>query len=200
MKKLRIPGRRVLPAVAVFGLVGVGVYAAVPGHEKKDAALVPVVVASQQIAEGTPSGTVRGEVSVRMIPPGARASGALSSVSEIPDGVLAYGHVNGQQLLASSFAQDHVRSIGADYVAVSVMLDTQRWAGPVLQAGRHVDVWDTDDAGPKLVASDAVILDAPSPAGLKPDADTVVSLGVKKDSVAGVLLAAANKHVWLVSR
>lgn len=200
MKKLRIPGRRALPAVAVFGLVAVGVYAAVPGHEKKDTALVPVVVATQSIAEGTPSDDVGEEVTVRMVPPGARASGALSSISDIPEGVIAYGHVNGQQLLKTSFAQDRVRSVGADYVAVSVMLDTQRWAGPVLQAGRHVDVWDTDEAGPKLVASDAVILDAPAPEGMKADVDSVVSLGVKKEAIAGVLLAAANKRVWLVSR
>lgn len=200
MKKLRIPTKRALSAVAVFGLVAAGVYAAVPGREKKDAALVAVVVATGEITEGTPSDAVRREVAVRMVPPVARAAGALSSVSDIPDGVLAYVHVNGQQLLVSSFARDRVRSIGTDYVAVSVTLDTQRWAGPILQAGRRVEVWDAGETGSKLVAADAVVLGAPSPDGVKPEEDTVISIGVRKESVAAVLLAAANKRVWLVSR
>lgn len=197
---LKTPARRIIPAALVFCTVAVGVYAAVPGRDARDASLVPVVVAAGRLDEGTAAMVVRRNVSVRMVPADARASGAITSVDRIPDGVLAYPLVGAQQLLTTSFAEDHVSSLGADYVAVSVMLDTQRWAGPVLQSGRRVDVWDTDEAGPKLVASDAVVLDPPSPAGLKADADTIISLGVRADSVAGVLLAAANKRVWLVSR
>ena len=198
--KLNIPRKRVATAALVFGLAAVGVYAAVPDGKDAGTDLVPVVVAVRLLEEGTPSATVRESVSVRMVPVNARAAGALGDAGRIPDGVLAYPVVNGQQLLATSFAEDHVGSLGADYVAVSVRLDTQRWAGPILQAGRRVDVWDTDEAGPRLVSADAVVLDAPSPTGLKPDEDTVISIGVRKATLEGVLLAAANKRVWLVSR
>lgn len=199
--KTRSRATKFLPAFAVFALVGTGVYAALPDDGNADGtALVPVVVATRALPEGTSTDELRRGVTVRMVPRDARADGAVTSVSAIPDGVLAYGHVGGQQILATSVAEDHVSSLGADYVAVSVMLDTQRWAGPLLQSGRRVEVWDTAESGPKMVAADAVVLDAPSPAGLEPADDTVVSIGVRRESVAAVLLAAANKRVWLVSK
>lgn len=192
---------RAVPAVAVFALVGVGVYAALPDDgNARDSALVPVVVATRMLPEGTSTDDVRKAVAVRMVPGDARADGAVTSPAGIPDGVLAYEHVDGQQILATSVAEDHVSSLGADYVAVSISLDTQRWAGPILQSGRRVEVWDTVESGPRMVADDAVVLDAPAPGGIEPGADTVVSIGVRRESVAAVLLAAANKRVWLVSR
>ena len=81
-------------------------------------------------------------------------------------------------------------------------LDPQRWVGPWLQAGRIVDVYDTNEPQPSLVATRAVILDAPEdPAGnLEPTQDAVVSLGVPKDSLVEVLAAAEYGTVWLVGR
>lgn len=199
--KIKIPSRRVLSALAVFGLAGVGLYAALPADKPAaGSGLVPVVVVNREFAEGTSTDVVKGNASVRMVPQDARASSALSAVGQIPDGVLAFIHVPGQQLLESSFADDHVKSLGNDFVALSISLDTARWAGPILQSGRRVDVWDTNEAGPELVAADAVVLDAPSPVGVKPDAETVISIGVRRESVDKVLLAVANKRVWLVSR
>ena len=199
--KIKPRAVKVLPAVAVFVLVGTGVYAALPDDDNADrTALVPVVVVTRGLPEGAPAATVRQGATVRMVPRDARAEGAVTSLSALPDGVLAHPLVRGQQVLVTSLAADHVRSLGPGYVAVSVKLDTQRWAGPVIQSGRRVEVWDTTEAGPKMVAPDAVVLDAPSPAEMDPEEDTVVSLGVKRESVGAVLLAAANERVWLVSR
>ena len=199
--KIGFPSRRGLSALAVFGLAGAGLYVALPADSGTAGSdLVPVIVVNKEFAEGTSTELVRGSVSVRMVPEVARAASALTAIGQIPKGVLAYVHVGGQQLLQTSFAEDHVSSLGNDYVALSISLDTARWAGPILQSGRRVDVWDTNEAGPELVADGAVVLDAPSPVGIKPDVDTVVSIGVRRESVEKVLLAVANKRVWLVSK
>lgn len=201
--KIKSLGRKALPAAAVFSLTFVGVLALVPRDKSGSENLVPVVVATRSLSDGTSSADVRKLAAVRMVPESARATGALASVAAMPDGVLAYDHVVGQQLLASSFAESHVRSLGKGFVAVSVKLDPQRWVGPWLEAGRIVDVYDTGDsalADPQLVAERAVILEVPDPADLKPNDDAIVSLGVPRASLTAVLLAAANNRVWLVGR
>jgi len=198
--KVKSLGRKVGPAAVVFSLTFVGVLALVPRGDKADDALVPVVVATRSLSDGTSTEGVRQGSAVRMVPEKARAAGAISSLAGLPSGVLAYDHVVGQQLLSSSFAVSRVRSLGAGFVAVSVKLDPQRWVGPWLEAGRFVDVFDTNEAGPTLAASRAVILSVPDPSDLKPSDDAIVSLGVPKDSLVDVLLAAANNRVWLVGR
>jgi hypothetical protein len=135
-----------------------------------------------------------------MIEASARAEGAIGSLDELPDGVLAYGHVAGQQILLTSFAQSSVRSLGKGYVAISVKLDPQRWVGALLEAGRIVDVYDTDDVSPRRVAVRAVILESPNPAELMPTEDTLVSIGIPEESLPDVLKAVANNRVWLVGR
>lgn len=194
--------RRSAPAVGVFSLTFVGILAIAPKDAREDGTLVPVVVATRTITDGTDSTSVRKAAEVRMVPDVARSEGAFASLDALPDGVLAYDVVPGQQILVTSFARNHVSSLGADFVAMSVTLDPQRWVGPWLQAGRIVDVYDTNEPQPSLVATRAVILDAPEdPAGsLEPTQDAVVSLGVPKDSLVGVLAAAENGTVWLVGR
>lgn len=193
-------GRKALPILGAFSLAFVGILALVPRSEKTDGDLVPVVVATKELADGTSTGAVRNGVEVRMVAESARAEGAVGSPDALPAGVLAYDHVPGQQILLSSFAQSRVRSLGRGYVAVSVKLDPQRWVGALLEAGRIVDVYDTDETNPRRVATRAVILDAPDPADLLPTADTLVSLGVPENSLADVLLAMANNRLWLVGR
>lgn len=195
--------RRAAPAVGVFSLTFLGVLALVPKDSVDDDELVPVVVATRTLSDGTDASEVRGAVEVRMVPDIARSEGALAALEALPDGVLAFDHVPGQQILTTSFARNHVGSLGADFVAVSVTLDPQRWVGPWLQAGRIVDVYDTREPNPVLAAERAVILDAPDDPDaveLEPTEDTVISLGVPKDSLTGVLAAAENGTVWLVGR
>jgi len=197
---VKVLGRKIIPAAAVFSLTFVGVLALVPHEKRAEDNLVPVLVASRSLADGTKSSDVRKASVVRMVPESARAIGAVTSAAGLPDGVLAYDHVVGQQLLTTSFAVNRVRGLGVGFVAVSVKLDSQRWIGPWVEAGRFVDVYDTNEAGPKLVAERAVILSVPDPSNVKPSDDAVVSLGVPKDALIDVLLAAANNRVWLVGR
>ena len=193
-------GRKFLPAVVVFSLTFVGVLALAPRDKKTDDSLVPVIVATRSLADGTRTSDVRKAAAVRMVPESARAAGALTRLQAMPDGVLAYDHVAGQQLLSTSFAGSHVRSLGIGFVAISLKLDPQRWVGAWLEAGRIVDIYDTADTGPRLVASRSVILSAPDPAELQPNDDAIVSLGVPKESLSDVLSAAADNRVWLVGR
>lgn len=194
--------RKAAPAVGVFSLTFVGVLALAPKDEPKDDALVPVVVATRTLSDGTDATSVRKAAEVRMVPDIARSEGAIASLDDLPVGVLAFDHVPGQQILFTSFARNHVSSLGTNFVAVSVTLDPQRWVGPWLQAGRIVDVYDTNEPQPALVATRAVILDAPeeSADSLEPTQDAVVSLGVPKEALVGVLAAAENGTVWLVGR
>lgn len=197
---IKMVGRKFAPAAVVFSLTFVGVLALVPHDKKVDDSLVPVVVVTRSLSDGTRTSDVRKAAAVRMVPESARAAGALTRLQAMPDGVLAYDHVVGQQLLSTSFAGSHVRSLGVGFAAVSLKLDPQRWVGAWLEAGRIVDMYDTNEAGPRLVASRAVILSVPDPGDLQPNDDTIVSLGVPKESLTDVLLAAANNRVWLVGR
>jgi hypothetical protein len=72
--------------------------------------------------------------------------------------------------------------------------------GALLEAGRIVDVYDTDDVSPRRVAVRAVILESPNPAELMPTEDTLVSIGIPEESLPDVLKAVANNRVWLVGR
>lgn len=195
--------RKSAPAVGIFSLAFVGVLALAPDDASTSDDLVPVLVATRTLTDGTQSSAVRAAAEVRLVPASARTEGAIVDLDALPDGVLAFDHVRGQQILATSFARNRVSSLGTDFVAVSVSLDAQRWVGPWLQAGRLVDVYDTAEPQPELAATRAVILDAPDgsdAADLQPTQDTVISLGIPKESLAEVLAAAENGTVWLVGR
>lgn len=194
------PRRRLVPATAAFAMTFVGVLALAPRSDESDGDLVPVLMATRELSDGTPADVVGGAVEVRMISSSVRADGAITSTDALPEGVLAYDLVAGQQVLATSFAESRVRSLGDGYVAVSVKLDPQRWVGALLEAGRIVDVYDTSETGPQRIASRAVILQSPETADLAPSEDTLVSLGVPEASLGDVLLAISNNRIWLVGR
>lgn len=193
-------GRRLLPASAAFVMAFVGVLALAPRGDDADRDLVPVLMATRNLSDGTAADVVDDAVEVRMVPVAVRAEGAITSLDSLPEGVLAYDLVPGQQVLVTAFAASRVRSLGDGYVAVSAKLDPQRWVGALLEAGRIVDVYDTNETGPVRIASRAVILQSPETADLAPSEDTLVSLGVPEASLADVLLAIANNRVWLVGR
>lgn len=193
-------GRRLLPASAAFAMTFVGVLALAPRGDDTDRDLVPVLMATRGLSDGTSTDVVAGAVEVRMVPASVRADGAFTSADALPEGVLAYDLVPGQQVLSTAFAESRVRSLGDDYVAVSAKLDPQRWVGALLEAGRIVDVYDTTETGSVRIASRAVILQSPDTADLAPSEDTLVSLGVPEASLADVLLAISNNRMWLVGR
>lgn len=190
--------REFAPAIGAFALVAVGTFVALPKDDPADATdLVPTVVATEDMPGGSDSDEVRSKVEIRFIDPAARARGALSTTAAIPDGVLIADLVTGQQLLSTSFSSTAVAALGDDYVAVSVRLDPQEWVGPVIITGNTVDVYDVFNEETTLVARGAVILDAPDPRSLEPTDDTVVSLGVRRESLPALLVAATNNRIWL---
>jgi hypothetical protein len=192
--------KRFGPTVAVFSLVSVGALLALPDNDSADADkdLVPVLVAKDALPSGTPTGSLADVVEVRDVPRPARAEGALDSVGDIPEGVLAYDHVVGQQLLVTSFADDAVAAVGAGRVSVSVRVDSQRWVGPFNTTGTVVDVYAIDENGATKISSGAVILGSPSTEDLTPKQDSIVSLAVREETLQAVLVAASENRLWMV--
>ena len=192
--------RRNLPAVGAFVLVTLGSLLVSPGGDGGAEAdpRLPTVVAIAPIPKGALSTEIESSVEVRLVAPEARAEGALSSLEEIPQGVVATDHVVGQQLLASSFNGEQLRAVGDGYTAVSVRLDPQRWAGPLAVTGKIVDVYDVVDGEATLIASDAVIVSAPDAAALGSRDEAIVTIAVTDESLRNLLIAANSGSVWLV--
>ena len=194
--------RRYIPAAIAFTLVALGAAAALPGSGDTAAERpqVPVVVAASTLRSGVAASDVMRQAEVRMFDDSLVADGALASIDDIPDGVLAYPVAQGQQLVASSFAEDEVAALGNDFVSVAVDLDAQRWVGPLLTSGTVVDVYDVGVEGATLVANDAVVMEHPEVTEALPGQDALVTLGVPKAALAMVLQSAGLGQIWLVGQ
>jgi len=192
--------RRHWVTVTAFFLVLLGTLAVVPrGDEKADATKrISTLVLTKALDEGAPAEVVRAAVEVRDLDPEARATGALSSLDDIPEGVLVSDHVVGEQLLASSFAADKVAALGPGFVSVSIRLDSQRWVGPFLTTGDTVDVFDVSDTGSVKIAAKAVIIEAPPAGEVGPRDESIISMGVPASALPAVLSAASSGRIWLV--
>lgn len=192
--------KRFAPATLAFVLVAFGTLLVLPKNDEAANAdeRQPTLVLVRGVEAGTPASELVTDVEVKMLEPDARATGALSSLDEIPDGVLISNHVPGEQLLASSFAANVVEGLGVGFVAVSVRLDAQRWVGPLVTTGDVVDVYDIGDEVALPIARDAVVLEAPTPTDLGPRDEAVISLGVPQSSLSAVLVAANDNRIWLV--
>lgn len=192
--------KRFAPATLAFVLVAFGTLLVLPKNDEAANAdeRQPTLVLVRGVEAGTPASELVTDVEVKMLEPDARATGALSSLDEIPDGVLISNHVPGEQLLASSFAANVVEGLGVGFVAVSVRLDAQRWVGPLVTTGDVVDVYDIGDEVALPIAREAVVLEAPTPTDLGPRDEAVISLGVPQSSLSAVLVAANDNRIWLV--
>lgn len=197
--------RRFGPPVAAFLLAAFGVALITGGGGTSgDASVqasdaIPTVVAAGPIPAGTPTADLGGLVEVRSLPGAARAAGAVSSVDELPDGVVAGGLVAGQQVLASSVATGIDAELGGDLVALSATLDAQQWAGPLAVTGDRVDVWAIGDGEAQPIAAGVVVIDAPDPASVGPNDATVLVLGVPREATGRVVSAIAGAGIWLVT-
>lgn len=192
--------RRFVPPALAFLLVGFGTLLVLPDDDEIAEARqrFPTLVVTSDIESGTSATELRSNTEVRFLEADARALGALSSLDEVPEGVLRFDHVVGQQLLRSSFATNVVVGLGEGFVAVSVRLDTERWVGPLVTTGEVVDLYDIglDTASP--IARRAVVLDAPSPLDSGPRDVAVISLAVPEPALSAVLIAASQGRIWLV--
>lgn len=187
-----------LPIVA-FLLVGGGALAALPRADSDPGgAMVPTLVAVSDMPAGMSVNDVRSRVEVREVASDDRVPNALASLDDIPSGVLAYAHVSGQPILATSFAENRIDAVKKGYVAISLRLETQRWFGPLTTSGSIVNVYDIAPTGVQLVSRNAVVIDAPSTGDIGPKDDTVLALAVDPASLADVLRAADQGRIWLV--
>ena len=192
--------RRFTPAALAFVLVALGSLMVLPKNDDVANAdqRQPVLVLPGDVEAGTSTADLVALVDVKMLEADARATGALSSIDDLPEGVLTSDHVTGQQLLATSFAANVVEGLGDGFVAVSVRLDAQRWVGPLVTTGDVVDVYDIGVDAATPIARKAVVLEAPTPTDLGPRDEAVISLGVPETSLSAVLVAASENRIWLV--
>lgn len=192
--------KRFTPAVLAFVLVALGSLMILPKNDDVANAdqRQPVLVLTGDVEAGTATADLVALVDVKMLEADARATGALSSIDDLPEGVLTSDHVTGQQLLATSFAANVVEGLGEGFVAVSVRLDAQRWVGPLVTTGDVVDVYDIGVDAATPIARKAVVLEAPVPTDLGPRDEAVISLGVPETSLSAVLVAASENRIWLV--
>jgi len=160
---------------------------------------VAVLVLNAPAAAGTPTDELSDLLETRLVPPDAVAFGALTNPSDLPNGVLAVDHVAGQQLLGASFVETRLDAVGAGLAAVSVRLDSQRWAGPVDLAGGVVDVYETSEDGARLLVSGARVLIHPEDSDeLDPRAESIITIAVPVEQLSVVLSAASAGEIWLV--
>lgn len=195
-----MPGRNIAAPLGAGILVMVGTYALVGTSNDAgvvDEDLVPTVVVIEPIAAGTDTAVIGDLVEVRMLPTSVRPVGALSDLESLTAGVLAHDAVTGEQLLESSIALDEVDALGGGFTAISVRVDTQRWAGPYGSTGDAVDIYRSGETIEFIVA-DAVIISAPSIEELDPRAESIVTLAVPDESITQIISAASQNEIWMV--
>jgi hypothetical protein len=192
--------KRFIPAIAIFLLVTFGLLQLIPTNKNVAVSteLIPTVVFTQIASAGTNSSDLVSQIEIRMMDTQSRASGSLSSIEEIPSGVLVSDHVEGQQLLISSIAANAVDGLGVGFVAVSVAMDAQRWIGPLLATGTIVDVYEVIGETSTRIAENAVILNEPTVDESSSNDQTIISLAVPGSSLNQVLVAANENRLWLV--
>ena len=192
--------KRFIPAIAIFLLVTFGLLQLIPTGKNVAVSteLIPTVVFTQIASAGTNSSDLVSQIEIRMMDTRSRASGSLSSIEEIPSGVLVSDHVEGQQLLISSIAANAVDGLGVGFVAVSVAMDAQRWIGPLLATGTIVDVYEVIGETSTRIAENAVILNEPTVDESSSNDQTIISLAVPGSSLNQVLVAANENRLWLV--
>jgi hypothetical protein len=191
-----------LPAMLAFIFVLTGSWLLIPrDNDTAEAeANVNVLVLTRTLPKGSTAIDVLGSVSVRKLPPEAVVEGAFRSLSEISTGVLAIDHAAGQQLTSLSFVRNRVAAVGPDFVVTSVRMGAQSWTGAIRIAGDVVDVYALTDSGANLVTRGAVILDAPPLAEVQPGSESVITIAVRNDALAELLVAARDERLWLVGR
>ncbi|MEJ6510997.1 MAG: hypothetical protein QNL59_05275 [Actinomycetota bacterium] len=195
--------KRIGPAMAAFVLVALGVLVLTNGEKKSvDASgegLRATLVAVAPIGAGTAVDQLGSNVEVRMLSPDARAEGAVTSIGDLPIGVVDSDLVIGQQLLAGSVVDDIRKSLGNGRVALSARLDPAQWTGPLVTTGNRVDIYAIGGANAELIATDVIVLDSPDPTALSPQQEVVVTLGVNDAQVSRVIGAVSGAGVWLVT-
>ena len=146
--------RRVVGLLAALVLAGLGTLALVryveAARERAVAGgtLVPALVVTQPVAQGTPASQLGELVETVNVPTGVRPADALTTLQQVDGQVTAVDLVAGEQLLASRFIDPEVLEppkVPPDKLRVTLSLDPQRSVGGRLRVGDNVAVLATFD-------------------------------------------------------
>jgi pilus assembly protein CpaB len=168
--------RRLIAIIVALLLAGAGTFflvSYVRGAESRALAgevVMPVLVADQAIAAGTPVEELAGLVRAEQVPAKVAAVGAVAALADIDGLVAGIDLLPGEQLVADRFvtAEDYQASIGgaakvdvpADLLQVTISLTPERVLGGELRPGDRVAVFASFDPFP---------LNSVEPTGLGPD-------------------------------
>lgn len=137
---------------AIAALIGAGlVYAYGQNVNERIAegrATVAVVVATEDLARGTPAEALEDSVEVRAVPRAYVAAGALRSLEDVAGEVLAGPVAEGAQLTRAQFGSPQELALlqpSLGHVAVAVGVDLSPGVARYLQPGSFVDVFVTYD-------------------------------------------------------
>jgi hypothetical protein len=191
-----------IPVALAFGLVAAGSWTLLPNTDSAaDAeAATSVLVLTKALPAGTSASDVSRWVSERELPPNAVVDGAFTSTEQLDSGVLAVAHAAGQQITELSFAKNRVAAVGPEYVVTSVRLSAQNWTGAVRVVGTNLDVYRLTDAGAEIVSRGVVVLDSPPIDTVEPSTESILTIAVRRESLADVLRAAHDETLWLVGQ
>ncbi len=141
--------RRVLGLLAALVLAGLGTLALVryvEGAKERAIAggtLVPVLVVTEPVAQGTPASQLGEVVQTVNVPTGVRPDDALTSFEQVEGQVAAVDLVAGEQLLASRFTAPEVLEppkVPPDKLRVTLSLEPERAVGGQVRVGDTVAV------------------------------------------------------------
>lgn len=137
---------------AIAALIGAGLVFAygqnVNERIAEGKATTAVMVATEDLAEGTPAEALEGSVEVREVPRAYVPAGALRSLEDVAGEVLAGPVAEGAQLTRAQFASPQELALlqpSRGHVAVAVGVDLSPGVARYLQPGSFVDVFVTYD-------------------------------------------------------
>jgi pilus assembly protein CpaB len=212
-RKRNLLGALGLALVGTFLLVG---YVRAAGNRAgADERLVPVLVTTSDVAQGTSVKDLLAHVAVRQVPASARTHGAASDIADIDGRVPATNLFAGEQVLESRLTKPEEASteLPAGTVAVTLSLEAERANGGRLLPGGTVDVlvsYDDPDRT-ETVLQDARVqaVSKPSPSGVLGRTSEItkiatggsesflVTLVVPEERAEALVFAADHGRMWL---
>lgn len=201
-------GRRggIYVAVAAALLAGVLFYAVIQHYKSSSApplaANTSVIVATKYIARDTPvsMAEVAGAFQRTTLKPSAILPNAITDPSQIAGEVASTNIAPGQELTSADFASGTVgiqQYLTGYQRALEIPEDMTHGLAGYVQAGDHVDLFES--VGPKvtLLAKDILILGVGNPGGAGPN---LVLQAPTDNAALAIATAADSGRIWIVAR
>ncbi|MCP3993262.1 MAG: hypothetical protein GY724_29635 [Actinomycetia bacterium] len=169
----RVLGLAVAVVLAALGTVAlVGYVRSAEERALSDEQLVEVLVVTKPIEAGSLGADIEGQVTTEAIPVKVQAVGAVASLEDVSELVVAVDLVPGEQLVTSRFVASSAFTeqnpgvvIPDDMVEVTIELGAARAVGGLLLPGQHVAViasFEPFDLASPLVSVDGEVVALPS--------------------------------------